>query len=240
MLVGVLDQTNPASAPNYRVLEAQTRELRAFTQTLAAAVGPDCQVLQLPIVAFPEEPPPGSMADYDHLLPAINSPATLRWSYGAIRGTDRADWQFALPVDSHERLLEDAIAAGFCAVQVDLDGYAASTDPSPAIERVVGPPVARAGDANLAAYDLRPLRNQLVSTLGDGGLSRRRADVLRPVLASLSGSLVDRTAAQPFQYTGPTSSLTVSNAWAPMRSRSSSPWSSGGGPRPANAQHHQP
>ena len=116
MLVGVLDQTNPASAPNYRVLEMQTRELRAFTQTLAAAVGPDCQVLQLPIVAFPEESPPGLMADYDHLLPAISSPGTLRWSYGAIRGTERADWQFALPVDSHERLIEDAVAAGFCAL----------------------------------------------------------------------------------------------------------------------------
>ena len=74
--------------------------------------------------------------------------------------------------------------------------------------------MARAWDANLAAYDLRPLRNELVSTLGDGGLSRRRAEVLRPVLASLSGSLVDRTAAQPFQYTGPTSSLTISNMGA--------------------------
>ena len=131
------------------------------------------------------------MADYDHLLPAINSPASLSWSYGAIRGTSRADWQLAMPVGDERQLLEDAAAAGFCAVELDRDGYLTSSDPLAAVERVVGPPVARAPNANLVAYDLRPLLSQLRSSLGDDGITRRRAEVLRPVFASLAGSLVE-------------------------------------------------
>lgn len=211
LLVGVLDQTSPDRAPDYEALSAQTRELRGFSESLASTLGSDCTVLQLPVVSFPEEPPPGSMDDYDHLLPAISSPAALRWSYGAIRGTQRADWQLALPVGDQERLVEDAAAAGFCAVEVDRDGYSGSTDPSTAIERLTGPPVALAPDARLAAYDLRPLRQSLLAAGGEGGLARHRDAVLRPVIASLSGSLIDTTETEPFQWTGPTTVLTVSN-----------------------------
>lgn len=214
MLVGVLDQTSPDAAPDYRDLRAQTQELSAFGQALSARVGSGCPVLQLPVVSFPEEPPPGTMGDYDHLLPVITSPAGTTWSYGAIRGTARADWQLALPVGQPSRLVEDAAAAGFCAVAVDRDGYAASDDPSATIERVAGSPVAHAARANLAAYDLRPLRQELQTALGESGWGRRREAVLHPVVASLNGSLVDTSGAQPFQWTGPTALVTVSNMGA--------------------------
>jgi len=151
------------------------------------------------------------MDDYDHLLPAISSPAALSWSYGAIRGTQRGDWQLALPVGDQERLVEDAAAAGFCAVEVDRDGYSGSTDPSTAIERLTGPPIALAPDARLAAYDLRPFRQSLLAAGGEDGLARDRDAVLRPVIATLSGSLIDTTETEPFQWTGPTTVLTVSN-----------------------------
>jgi hypothetical protein len=154
------------------------------------------------------------MGDYDHLLPAINSPAGTTWSYGAIRGTQRGDWQLALPVGNTAQLLQDAAAAGFCALEIDRDGYGPSNDPSIAVESVTGPPVARAAGANLAAYDLRPLRQQLEATLGEAGLTRRREDVLRPVVASLNGSLVDTSGPGPFQWTGPTALLTISNMGA--------------------------
>jgi hypothetical protein len=214
MLVGVLDQTSPSAAPDYGRLRAQSEELSAFTQALSARVGAGCPVLQLPVVSFPEEPPPGTMGDYDHLLPAISSPAGTTWSYGAIRGTQRGDWQLALPVGDTSTLLRDAAAAGFCAVEIDRDGYGPSNDPSAAVGNVAGPPIARAARANLAAYDLRPLREELESTLGEAGLARRREDVLRPVVASLNGSLVDTSAAQPSQWTGPTALLTISNMGA--------------------------
>ena len=44
------------------------------------------KVFQLPIVAFPEEPPYGSMLDYDLLRPFLQSDGSTDWSYGKVKG----------------------------------------------------------------------------------------------------------------------------------------------------------
>ncbi|HEV7195974.1 MAG TPA: hypothetical protein VGN19_08545, partial [Pedococcus sp.] len=210
LVVGVLDQTSPTAAPQYAALQAQQTELTAYTRTLARAVG-NCPVFQLPVVAFPEEPPPGAMDDYDHFLPTVTSPAGLTWSYAAIRGTARADWQFALPVVDQARLLDDLAAAGFCAVEIDHQGYAGSTDPGTATERLAGAPVATAPRSHLAAYNLRPVAARLAATAGSAAVTTLREEVLHPLFASMSGSLIDATTTEPFQWTGPQTTVTVSN-----------------------------
>lgn len=202
LLVGVLDQTSPGAAPDYRALRTERAELQDYTRTLQRTVG-DCPVFQLPVVAFPEEPPPGSMGDYDHLLPYLESPAGTSWSYGAIRGTARADWQQALPVGNVPDLAADLAAAGFCAVSVDLDGYDGGTDPTSALTSVAGASVARSEGAHLAAYDLRQLAT--------GSDAPARDAVLRPVFVSLDGSLVEVEDGEPHQYVGPTSTVRVAN-----------------------------
>ena len=199
-LLGVLDQTSPAAAPHYEALRQRAADLAAYTGALHREVG-DCPVFQLPVVAFPEEPPPGRMGDYDHLLPSTFAPAGLSWSYGAIRGTAHADWQLALPVARTPQLLDDIAAAGFCAVEVDRDGYAGGDDPSADIEDIVGAPVASADAEARDAYDLRQL---------PASRSRRDA-VLRPVVASAAGSLIDTSGPDPFQWTGPSTVVTVAN-----------------------------
>lgn len=209
LAVGVLDQTSPDVAPQYASLAPQQAELTSFSQRIADTVGPGCAVFQLPVVAFPEEPPPGSMEDYEHLLPSNASPAGLRWSYGAIRGTARADWQLALPVDNQPRLLEDLAAAGFCAVEIDRNGYAGGTDPSAQTESLLGAPIARADRANLVAYRLRPTPATSTGTASAVPGGSRRDQVLRPVVASLAGSLVDVSGPSPFQWTGPQTEITL-------------------------------
>ncbi|WP_406831820.1 hypothetical protein ABEG17_03095 [Pedococcus sp. KACC 23699] len=207
--VGVLDQTNPAVAPDYRHLALQRTELETYAEHLSDTVGGGCAIFQLPVVAYPEEAPPGNMADYDHLLPSISSPDSLSWSYGAIRGTQRSDWQQALPVSDQRRLLEDVAAAGFCAVSIDRDGYAGSGDPTDLTGDLLGEPVATAAGESLAAYDLRPLAARL-----SGAGQQRRDAVLRPVVASLGGSLVKLSDGVPSQTTGPTALVTLSNMGA--------------------------
>lgn len=220
LALGVLDQTNPGVAPRYDSLARQQSELTAFTHDVAAHVGRSCPVFQLPVLAYPEEAPPGSMGDYDLLLPSIASPASLGWSYGAIRGTNRADWQLALPITDHERLVEDLAAAGFCAVAVDHDGYAGTSDPTAALQQRLGAPVATAPREHLVAYDLRPTGAALSASLGEDGLARRRDAVLQPVVVSLAGSLVDTTGGRPSQWTGPTAVVTASNlGTAPVQVR---------------------
>ena len=199
-VVGILDQTSPTAAPDYDALRNRAAELTEYTSALHRKVG-NCPVFQLPVVSFPEEPPPGEMGDYDHLLPSTFSPQGLSWSYGAIRGTARADWQLALPVDRAPALLENLAAAGFCAVEVDRDGYAGSDDPSTDIRGIVGEPIVSADAEAIDVYDLRQV---------PADRSRRDA-VLRPVVASAAGSLIDTSGSEPFQWTGPSTAVTVAN-----------------------------
>jgi hypothetical protein len=208
--LGVLDQTNPAAAPDYAALTAKQAGLRALGVGLQSAVG-HCPVFQLPVVSFPEEPPPGRMDDYDHLLPSLFAPAGLRWSYGAIRGTSRADWQLALPVDDPPKLLDQLAAAGYCAVEVDRAGYALGTDPTGQIGKILGPTASQSTDGTLAAYSLQPLRKALMQGT-PAQQARDRDDVLRPSLVSLWASLVNVNGARiPSQWTGPTATLQVAN-----------------------------
>jgi MFS family permease len=54
--IGVLDQTNPALAPNYKALRTEIADLSAFSQRISTKVGPGCSVFQLPVVPYPENP----------------------------------------------------------------------------------------------------------------------------------------------------------------------------------------
>ncbi|WP_457252482.1 hypothetical protein [Pedococcus sp. P5_B7] len=217
ILLGVLDQTNPGVAPDYQSLRATQQDLDRFTSTLRQATGPGCAVFQLPVTRYPEEPPAGSMGDYEHFLPALAPTTGLTWSYGAMRGTSRADWQLALPVSDTPRLLDDLAAAGFCAVEVDRAGYATGTDPTGDLGKALGPAAAQTRDGSLTAYSLARLRDA-IRALPTAEQSTRRADVLRPSLVTLPGSLVevgeDRT---PSQWTGPTATLQVANLGAAPR-----------------------
>jgi hypothetical protein len=203
LLAGVLDSTSPSAAPDWDALRVRADGLTAYTAALHRQVG-DCPVFQLPVVAFPEEPPPGRMGDYDHLLPSVFAPTGMSWSYGAIRGTASADWQLALPVDRTPQLLEDLAAAGFCAVEVDRDGYADGRDPTDDIAGLAGAPLATDPQERLAAYTLRGIRAD----------AARREAVLRPVVASAGGSLVQTTGGVPHQWTGPQTTVTVANMGA--------------------------
>lgn len=202
VLVGCLDQTNPTAAPDYARLAATSQQLRAFGAQLAAATSGPCAVFQLPVTPYPEEPGFGEMGDYDHLLPGVDAPRTLTWSYGAIRGTATSDWQLALPVDRTQELVADLRAAGFCAVEVDHRGYVGATDPTDELRSLLGAPLAQTD--RLVAFDL--------SAPASGASSPGRDDVLRPVVAGLGPARVQRDAqGRPYQLLGPTATLTVSN-----------------------------
>lgn len=207
LVVGVADQTNPAVAPDYRGIRAEQSQLAAYTLATATATGGDCPVFQLPVVAYPEEAPPGKAGDYDGLLLPLASPPGTSWSYGAIRGTARADWQLALPLGDPAGLARGLKAAGFCAVSVDHDGYAGASDPTSALSEVAGAPVAQGWSGRLTAFSLREVPMGPI----------RRDDVLRPVVASLDGSLVDVEGSEPFQRTGPDADLRVANMGAEPR-----------------------
>ncbi|MEF2977756.1 hypothetical protein [Subtercola sp. YIM 133946] len=61
--------------------------LRAFVGSTERQLADGCGVVQLPPKGFPETGDIGTMGDYDEGLPNVYSDGSIRWSYGAVRGT---------------------------------------------------------------------------------------------------------------------------------------------------------
>ncbi len=173
-VVGVLDQTNPGQAPDHAAAAQRFDVLTAYARQLETATGPGCAVFQLPVVPFPESAGVGQMNGYDQLLPYLAS-KDLRFSSGAMRGTARADWQLGVDLEDPSALARELAAAGFCAVEVDSQGFTQDTDPRPRLEAALGAPVARSGDGVFTAYRLPQ----------SGGDSRLRTRLLEPVIVAL-------------------------------------------------------
>jgi hypothetical protein len=183
VLIGVLDQTNPALAPDYSAQRAKASNLTAYTTALERSLAPGCAVFQYPVVPFPEQPPVAGMAAYEQLQPYLTS-SQLAWSFGAMRGTEAADWQRTLPPLGDDGILvDDLAAADFCAVELDGAGVDASDEAARVLTGLLGFSVATTPDGRLQAFDLRGRRQQLVDAVGADSVARRGQVVLHRVPA---------------------------------------------------------
>lgn len=209
-LLGILDQTNPGVAPDYAAQRARVGVTMSFTGDLEHRLPTGCTVFQLPIVRFPESPPPGQMRDYDHLLPYLTS-TSLHWSYGAMRGTSRADWQLGLPTKDLRATAEDLAAAGFCAIEVDTSGYSTANNPAAELARTAGPPVSASSDGRLVAFDLRSLCSRLRAREGAVAVATRGQRVLHPLVAEASGYDPEEVDGRIVRWQGPRGSITLGN-----------------------------
>ncbi|MGL5817848.1 MAG: hypothetical protein ACRCYR_09820, partial [Phycicoccus sp.] len=204
VVLGWFDQTSPAVAPDHPQLQARIAALDTHVGEISRAVEPGCAVFQLPVRRFPEPVALPSMAAYDALLPYLVS-RELRWSTGAMAGTREADWQRGLPVDRPADLAADLAALGFCAVQVDEDGYRdadgrVARSPVAALRTALGAPVSTLPGESLVAFRVPPATDD----------ARRRA-VLAPVVVSVDGyapESVDGVARQPV---APSAAVRVAN-----------------------------
>jgi hypothetical protein len=200
VVLGVLDQTNPAKAPDYQANAAQFADLTAYTSQLESATGGGCAVFQLPVTPFPESAGTHDMGGYDQILPYLAS-HDLEWSFGGMRDTAESEWQRAVPLTDTPRLVADLAATGFCALEVNTRGFDESTDPRGAIEDALGVPVAKTSDGAFVAY-------RIPATLARNG-SRDR--LLQPVTVTLNAYQMERVAETVGQWVGPTVSLRVTN-----------------------------
>jgi len=100
--------------------------IRAFALDAEALLPDDCGIVQLPLKGFPETGAIGDMGDYDQALPYIYAQDdSLRWSYGAVRGTYGAD--FWTDVDTKAEFTSAIEESGACAILIDQ--YAFTEDP---------------------------------------------------------------------------------------------------------------
>jgi hypothetical protein len=213
LLTGVLDQTNPALAPHYQAMRIEVADLTAFSQGIEAKVAPGCSVFQLPIADFPNNIRVHNMESNAHLLPYLTS-SSLRWSYGAFDGTSLADWQLALPQKSTSLLLDDLVAAGFCAVEVDRAGFADhGASLTTKFTAPLGKSISTTRDARLIAWELTPARDALTARVGVEQVNATGDLVLHPVVVYSDHDAfnVEHSNQTPYQWTGPEPEIDVHN-----------------------------
>jgi hypothetical protein len=100
---------------------AALRDARSLANQLETRLGNGARIFQIPAPVFPEAGIVGQMFDYEHFLPFLTS-HSLRFSYGALRGTELADALTALAHAPPALMKETLEAVGFSAVWIDRRG----------------------------------------------------------------------------------------------------------------------
>ncbi len=204
VLVGVLDQTSPEPLPAHAAAVSAWRADAAFVTTLQRHLPAHAMVFQLPIVDFPEHGTTERMSNYDLIKEGYLHSSDLRWSAGGMRGR-AGEWQFPAAQLPLRDLVRGISAMGFSALTLDRYGYRDGGDAQVrALDRLLGPPIARRGD-RLVAWDLRPAVASLLRGLSPAGrhaLARRMLDAPRTYLATDVDRVVDRGGRHPICHTG--------------------------------------
>ncbi len=130
-------------------------ELQDFSNQMNKSLDSNCPVLQLPIMKFPESGSIGAISDYDHFWLYLTD-SQRKYSYGAVKGTQQANWQDRIETKTVKKIASQAAAVGYCAVVVDFRGYESTVDTGNAWIKEAGKPIAVSKTTRLAAFKIDP------------------------------------------------------------------------------------
>jgi len=129
--IGIYDQITPDYNGMQKGVIGDYRSDQEFFRAIEAQMPAESQILQLPYLPFPEQPPVLQMSDYSHFRAPILS-NHLRWSYGVMHGRPgdaeiRAVSQFPLNLGAIR-------TRGYTGIYIDRFAYA---DRAAAIEKTL-------------------------------------------------------------------------------------------------------
>jgi len=104
---------------------------------------------------YPEAGVIGDVVDYDPFWLYIANP-NFKYSYGALKGTQQADWQDKIETKSISKIAAQAAVVGYCAVIVDFRAYESTVDTGNAWIKAAGKPIAVSKNTRLAAFRINP------------------------------------------------------------------------------------
>jgi phosphoglycerol transferase len=218
LVLGVADQSSPAMVPNYAANAAEYRSDRAFVQTIESSLPPGSAVFELPYTLYP---------DSEELVPAGTSPYWmfkgylhsngLRWSYGALKGSDDDAWLRALSSLPVAKLLPKLVVAGFDGIYIERPLYA-----DQAAERTLESDLSRAlleappagADGTQAFFSLDGVRKAEMSRSG-AEFARARALMPPLFLRVVSGCQeTQRSPGHAWRWCGKRAVLAIDNLTA--------------------------
>ena len=133
----------------------QYNEISDFMQQVEKQLEPNCSILQLPVMKYPEAGVIGDVVDYDPFWLYVANP-NFKYSYGALKGTQQSTWQDKIETKSISKIAAQATAVGYCAVIVDFRAYESTVDTGNAWIKAAGKPIAVSKNTRLAAFRIDP------------------------------------------------------------------------------------
>ncbi len=116
---GLWDQVPARLAPDDRQkITAAVERDREMGRWLEAHLPPGAMIFQLPVLGFPEVPPPGTMRDYEHFRPYLFT-HHFRFTYGALKNRARGHWQRELAELPIPQFIQQLETLGFAALYID-------------------------------------------------------------------------------------------------------------------------
>ncbi len=154
-LVIFFDQTIKQLPNDYANTKKTFIEISNFSNQLDKKLEPNCPVLQLPILRYPEGGMVGNVSDYDPFWLYLTNP-NRPFSYAAVKGTQQANWQEKIDTKSISKIASQAASVGYCAVALDLRAYADVAETGNKWIEVAGQPLAVSKNTRLAVFKIDP------------------------------------------------------------------------------------
>lgn len=143
---------------------------RALMQKLETELGAGARVFQVPAPPFPEAGVTVTLPDYEHFVPYLTS-HTLRFSYGALRGTAHARALQALGRVPPKILRDELEATGFHAVWIDRRGMADNAEGLiRGLRALEVPEIAQTERPDVVIFKLNPADHPRILDLTDPSL----------------------------------------------------------------------
>lgn len=122
LIMALYDQIPSASVLPYAQNKQADMLVQTFFQEAEASVPEGTYVYQLPYVTFPEPDISYGSGPYAQLAGYLNT-KTLRWSYGALKGSDSDIWAINTATQKADALVKTLQEAGYGAIYIDFEGY---------------------------------------------------------------------------------------------------------------------
>lgn len=152
-VVGVFDQYLMLPKNWQAPFKSTQRMYEAYFASVEHSLPANSMVYQLPFMKFPENGPINHMNDYAPFLGYLFTD-NLKWSYGAVRGRDKATADLNVDNGIGYRFLDGIKKAGFSGVYIDTDGYSDGGRQITEFYNSTGLKPLISGDGKLYVYDI--------------------------------------------------------------------------------------
>jgi phosphoglycerol transferase len=179
--LGAFDQTSERFTPTYKETKSRYEAEVDFGGRIEAVLPAGSMVFELPYMPFPEHGPILHLEDYDLFRPFFHT-RTLRWSYGAMKGSEASRWQADVAARPLPDALERLAFAGFRGVYIDRAGFAdrgAATESE--LSRLLGvqPLVTPSPDQRQSFFDMSAYVRDFHGRFTDAEWEKKKEGVLQ-------------------------------------------------------------